>query len=262
MNETKFDINGQEVKVVQKSQDGRYFVFDVYEGMDDPFCDENHPRIVDKVFDKPPKKKYTEEIIKLKYEIKELKRQTKNAKKVRLGEEKKKKERLEKLKKLDQLKNLEDFIDGKITHYVDICNWSVPEIIKIGEVDKISDVDNPFRLGQKLLTLYGGSNGNMEWKLSEYKDGSGSNHTVIPCLSHNEATEKVKEWLVVQFAKKDLMYHDEEIIKLAKSMGVPIPQEYIDGFRNEEKKNIEKQLNEKEKEITRLRERGAYLDKI
>jgi hypothetical protein len=93
-----------------------------------------------------------------------------------------------------------DFLDGKITHYV-CFNYAEITVIPI---------ENSMSLGSsrdlKLLSLYGGSRGDLSWKLHCYSDGSGfPGNTVYPCIGLEEVKKYVNERIHERLSNKVLL---------------------------------------------------------
>jgi chorismate mutase len=180
----KYLADGRQVEVVQHLESG--FLVQTYYGMFDPesgpYLDSGNLQIVERVFDEPPVAVFHESITELNEEIERLK-QTKasllsECKEVEkaVAEAKAKRDRHE------QLRLLDDFIAGKITHYVEI-QYREPRIIEFSEATCDGGRDKKLRL----LTLFGNSDGKLDWKLNRYRDGSGHDSTVIPVTSYEEA---------------------------------------------------------------------------
>jgi hypothetical protein len=71
----KYDVNGQEVEVIQQLDSGSWLVYDVCEDeYEENYTDEDKPRIATEIFEKPPTKVYEEKIAGLKKEIGLLKK--------------------------------------------------------------------------------------------------------------------------------------------------------------------------------------------
>lgn len=90
----------------------------------------------------------------------------------------------------DQLKTLEAFVAGEITHIVAGHEYGAPRIREFSaELAGQSDCD---RSNIKLLSLFGRTDGNMEWRLHQYSDHSGSATTVIPANGYADAVAIVQ----------------------------------------------------------------------
>lgn len=88
-----------------------------------------------------------------------------------------------------QLETLKNFMAGKITHLF-VAGYS-PEIISWTDSNKVYDADSFYhhaRLeGIKLVSLMGKSDGDLSYRLHDYRDGSGSSKTIYPATSYAAA---------------------------------------------------------------------------
>ncbi|WP_448647119.1 hypothetical protein [Pseudomonas mohnii] len=89
-----------------------------------------------------------------------------------------------------QLDTLKNFMAGQITHLF-VAGYS-PEIISWKDSDKVYDADSFYhhaRLdGIKLVSLMGKSDGDLSYRLHEYRDGSGGcGKTIYPTTSYEAA---------------------------------------------------------------------------
>jgi hypothetical protein len=89
-----------------------------------------------------------------------------------------------------QLETLKNFMSGQITHLF-VAGYS-PEIISWKDSDKVYDADSFYhhaRLdGIKLVSLMGKSDGDLSYRLHEYRDGSGGcGKTIYPTTSYEAA---------------------------------------------------------------------------
>lgn len=108
--------------------------------------------------------------------------------------------RVKKLQQHRALKRIEDYLDGKFTVFLEYNDWNPPKIVVPADALRQSDRNDK---RQRLMCLFGDSNGNLEWKINDYRDGSGSDRvTVIPCESEEEAIllaiklydEEIEDW--------------------------------------------------------------------
>lgn len=89
-----------------------------------------------------------------------------------------------------QLETLKNFMSGQITHLF-VAGYS-PEIISWKDSNKVYDTDSFYhhaRLeGIKLVSLMGKSDGDLSYRLHEYRDGSGGcGKTIYPTTSYEAA---------------------------------------------------------------------------
>lgn len=87
----------------------------------------------------------------------------------------------------DILRNIFDFMDGGITHFVD-------EYLNIKMLDEVLKYNEYHGRSPKyrLLSLYGESKGVLSWKANSYCDGSGSDASVTPFTSYEDALSYVR----------------------------------------------------------------------
>lgn len=102
-----------------------------------------------------------------------------------------------------QLHLLKAFVSGQVTHI--FVGGHSPEIIDWQEGRKGFDIDNyngrSELKGIKLVSLFGYSEGNLEYRLHSYRDGSGGSEIVHPATSYAEALSMAQAELDEQASK-------------------------------------------------------------
>lgn len=174
--------------------------------------------------------------------------------------------RLEKLQAYDGLQRIEDWLDGKITHFVIRSGYSSNKVqVKTADETLQCEDRGRFNGEMKLLCLYGTSNRysphpkpTVEWRLNQYYDGSGCWTGVYPASSENEAVKiahgMLKEIFDAYFAdEKPQIYRLEEAISSAEALGYPIPQDAQRALHMFRVENARKQTEEAEKKLTEAR---------
>jgi hypothetical protein len=247
----KYLADGRAVEVVQKLESG-YLVQYYYSSGDTEdglYLDRLSSQIVDRVFDTPPVEKYHESIQALKSEIDEL-RQNKLAV---INEcydiQKQFDDARAKRAQHEQLRLLDDFIAGNITHYVEV-EYSCPKIIDFK--------DDTARKELKLLSLFGASNGKLNWQLNQYRDGSGVYTTVIPTTSYEQALEIAKAY-VSKKLEETRERPETRIVELADKWGVPVPVEYREKAKATKREGLLRVLNERKKNIKEIEQELSEL---
>jgi len=91
--------------------------------------------------------------------------------------------------KVDALDTLYRFLNDEITHIVKF-NYGDYEILPFKK-SLLSGEKREENL--KLISLFGSSEGNLDWRLNYYRDGSGGWDTIIPCSSLEEAQQVLIE---------------------------------------------------------------------
>jgi hypothetical protein len=224
-----------------------------YEGNSEEYTNEI-TFLVDKVYDTPPVKQYNQEIKALKDEIQKLQAESLALESKIYDLDEGYKSKIKKLKKYSALKHIEDFVEEKITHYV-VQHYGSPEIITQEEIRMNDRYDNGFRL----LSLFGKSNGDLEWRLSHYSDGSGGYTEVFPCLSLDDAKANVQEYIDALNPEKDTPYKD--FIEQACKWDLKLPEWYIPKYKERAKKNALQNILDAEKALLQRRQELSEIEK-
>ena len=229
MNEYKYLSDGQTVTVVQKLDKGWLVqTLGVAEDNEGEYTVPHELKMVNEVFETPPRGRYHEDIQALKdtvdslnEKIQERRKELSEAQLQLKSDSKEQAATLENVKRHEALKYIEEFIDGKITHYVDIT-YSEWNIIPLNEATDTYDGKD-----LRLLTLYGKSKGDLQWRLGSYSDHSGGSSFVTPCRFYEEALavlqEKLNAVVAEGFAKTS---YQEAIVQNADEWGLNLPVEY------------------------------------
>lgn len=220
--------------------------------------------IVDRVYDKAPVEAVSREVRDLEARRAQL---SDAVAQLECGERTARK-RVDALKVYSQLERVEDFLAGKITHYV---TWSSYGDYPAPFVSAVQDE----RCGDsrnksdplKLLVLYGTDRKTVEWKLNYYSDGSGNNQRhCVPCCSLEEANTKAREILARSFEKHAEMrggsHFAEQLVKAAKACGAPIPAGFEARIREAAIQSIHGQIEKCDQQRKELVERlrGLHAD--
>jgi hypothetical protein len=244
-----YSLNGQKAEYVCAIPDEGHVVRPYYESIEDdaPFVGE--AQTWSRVYSKPPTEVLQEEVRRLTFETAKLNAELSQMREERNGLERDYKARMAKLQRHKKLKRLEDFLDGKLTHYAKFPDYGSPSVSSF--VEEKSD-DSRYSNDTRLLSLFGRSNGDIEWKLNQYYDGSGSSRTtVIPCCSEEEAVEAVRARSKVVFAawlNGKRGYQEDGcgasgFAAVADKFGFEVPQEYSAWERETNLKNAETALD-------------------
>lgn len=197
--DTVFDIHGRQGAYIA-SYGGYHLVAPEYDGGDYGEPSWGAPEQWDQIYLKPPTQKLEAKVDELDKLITEKRNKLK-----RVNEEldqagRRHQEQLKKLKQHQALQRIEDYLDGKFTHFLHVTDYYGPKIIT---KDQALDQNDRWDKELKLLTLFGDTKGNLQWRINKYRDGSGSSwDEVYPVSSEEEAiaiarrlfADAVTEW--------------------------------------------------------------------
>ena len=175
------------------------------------------PIVVGRLYKEPPKPVLDKELQDLQERVENKRREIKMWSNNYDLVEKDLKNKIENIiSKSDNLKHLEDFLEGKITHFVftsyDIGIKTLEEALEFTEYGKK-------RI--KFLSLYGDLGGKVNWEIREYL-GSEYSQTVIPCTSYEMALDELNKFLSACFATfdPDIEHDCDTAIRTADKYGV------------------------------------------
>lgn len=260
--ETKYLSNGRIVRVLARPAPnqivvelGRTFGDDADEVDGDVFFDGN-TRVVQEVYDKPPVDAIEASIRKLEANRSQLRASLSEL----MQQEELAKRRVAALKIYEPLARIEDFLAGKITHYVIYDgyhqDYPVPRIstpqAEISGNDRYGDL--------KLLCLYGSKDRTLEFKLSHYSDGSdGRSSHCFPCCSLEDAQTKAREILTASLAKYKVPEQSNcetgiRLLAAAKTLGVMVPGGFEEALRRCEIRIHEAEVARKSADLAKAHE--------
>lgn len=191
MAESRFDEQGNEYRLAEVPEDQCLVWSQVIDEEGESYDQELHIVARSALRDAAPRQKVDGYIAEARATLKELRDQIQACRHELQTFEDDMDGRMARLKRHKGLSRLDDYLGGRITHYVEY-GYGPPEIVAF-EDTKTDDLGHG-RDKLKLLTLFGGTNGDLTWGLNRWSDGSGCNRTVIPCTSYDEAREVAHEW--------------------------------------------------------------------
>lgn len=265
-----YSRHGSRAKFVAEV-DGKYFVtpeieYQKYDG--DVEYDWGDTTAWNEIFAKPPTEVLHEEVVRLEGEVNhkleelnELREKIRETEKAIAAQK-------QKFTKYEQLKHLELFIEGKIAYYV-FSAYNGIEIIEFKEAMKSSDegIDK----FPRLLSLFGKTNGNLEWAINRWSDGSGTNQFCVPCVSYEHALEEAQKIVndIISGSRKDswgqpiTLKYKESIVDAAEKFGIKIPDEIKREVRDAREaarlskiESVRKELEETKKRLENLENGG------
>ncbi len=189
-----YTADGAKVRLEAITTTGQFVVAKLlrYEDHYDSFYEDFGPtEVVDKLFEKPPVEVIDAEIAAKKAELAEIEERHSKAFMEINTVEWTAKQRLEKFKKFQGLELLEDFIDKKITHVVYAPDEDSLDF-KIVSFEEAVKSKERYSTDLRLVTLFGRSNGDLQWRVDQYYDGSGGSRQCIwPCRDEQHANDTI-----------------------------------------------------------------------
>lgn len=221
-----FLLNGRECEYVAAAG-AIHLVAQVYET---EYGDElGSPFTADRVFSEPPTEKLHAEVSDLTNKVAALRQQHWSLASEIRDSERSNKERIKNLSRYKALELIEDFVEGRITHCVITSEYG--RKVEVKPISEALKKDDRYDRGMKLLSLFGGSNGELTWRRNRYSDGSGSGwNECEPFCSESAAMEKAKEILCTYAAevladeRKAWSYANDVLTSMA-AIGMEAPQE-------------------------------------
>lgn len=249
--DTVYSQHGHEYEYVSFIED-RHCVRPILLNDDDSEPYYGDPLFLKQVFTSPPYEKRDEKINELDKLIAEKSTELYKLNKELAEFQKNHKQRMEYFKKFKALKNIEDVLEGRITHLVKISGWDV----QVLEFNDIVEMETRYTQGAiKLISLFGKSNGDLEYRLHDYTDGSGSSCRIIPCTSLEEANEEA--WHFIQH-KLDINFNINRIhmvnnyMGIVKKIGKEIPKDMLKLYYEDKLTRQNEFLNKEINEINQL----------
>ena len=154
----------------------------------------------------------------------------------------------------EQLQLLHAFMAGEITHFF-IENYS-PEIVSWDDNQPYVTDSWYGRLkieGVKLITLFGSSEGKLDYRISQYGDGSGGGGKVIPCRNYEEALVCAQTSLDAKaelYVSGELNHFDPD--RWSKIEGIQIPAAANKKYMTAKRKNQRVRIKKLRAEIAEL----------
>lgn len=154
-----------------------------------------------------------------------------------------------------QLETLKHFMAGEITHLF-VAGYS-PEIISWADSNKTYDVDSwSGRIkieGIKLVSLMGKSDGDLSYRLHEYRDGSGNSKAIYPCTSYEAALAMAQAQLDedgIAYVSGGSQYLN--VSEWQKIEGIVIPEAVIERYEAAADANRQDRIEKLKKELADL----------
>lgn len=112
-----------------------------------------------------------------------------------------------------------------------------------------------------MLTLYGKSNGDLQWKLSEFSDGSGVKKDVIPCISYDMARAEAQKIINqhINSVKEGKSGISSFVIKSAKDNDLILPKWYYDDYKDIQLGEITRRIEDRKNQLNELIEQSKKI---
>lgn len=226
------------------------------------------PLTVYEVFAEAPVAKYNDQVVKAREELAAIKAALTAAREEKRQLETEAKARAASFARHRALDRLEDFVEGRITHVVVESTYNAS--IQTFE-QAFTDTDHRGRVdGIKLVSLLGRSNGDLTWNVNRYYDGSGSNTTIHPARSFEEAKEiwlGVFEHAMAEYrAKTGYMHGFNYWIESAALAGADVPADLAERWYQGSVESAETNLTKAREQLalneTALTQAKAKLDAV
>lgn len=158
--------------------------------------------------------------------------------------------------KLTFLRKLENSIsEQKLNQLVDFISGDVKFIVveRYGDLE-ISEYDSSIATKEygrfdsvRLLSIFGRTDGDLQYKMNQYYDGSGSWYNVHPCKTMDDALSILKDKFYV-LLEKGLT---DSLLKVSQKYDIEIPKDKMEEYKLKKRnlilENIEKQKQQIEK---------------
>lgn len=234
--QTVYNRDGEKYLVREVLQEGRvlvspFLISSGWEGEDHEYAaDEARIRLASDLLPDAPTAVIAAEIAAARNQLTELRAQLSDAQWAIMDAGREKAELEKRLAASPKFDRLLDYLDGKITHFV-CSGYQMAFEIKTWEELAVYQEDRRDK-GVKLLTLFGNSKGDTEWRLNQYRDGSGCNSTVFPCTSEDEARRVIGEQLALAWGefKPSHPWFLSGAVNSARTYGFPVPTEIADAI--------------------------------
>ncbi len=253
--ETVFTLGGQEVEYVA-SAGSKHLVRPIYDTDHGSWAGDEF--IADVVFKTPPTEKLHAEVKELEAKLHGLRAQAWEAQREVRDAEAPAASRMKELAKLEPLKRLEDFIAGRITHFVETSDYSYG--VRVVTFKEAMEKEGRYDRGFRLLSLFGSSNGDLAFRVNRYSDGSGLWTDSEPFCTEEDALDRARQIVLEKSDKamrENRIHNLSETIKCAETLGVTLPKEHINAYNACMREAVAKFVVEAEKKLAEAQARLA-----
>jgi hypothetical protein len=269
----KYTKDGKKVEIISQINNLQFIVREVFFSGDKEFtAGEN--LVVNCLLDEPAESFLQRQEKSLQRRIEEQNKEIEESKQklAKLGETFDRKYLITKILKsyqdidINEMKTFVDFITGKIK-YVVFVDWKSYEIVDFEEA--IAEKGKNRLEGLKLITLFGVNKAlerkfdtnkkiELNWRINQYSDGSGSSTGIHPFNNYKEAVSFVAERIKKEIKEgitQNRVNGLSRSITNAQKYNIKIASKDVKCIINFEKEELKKQIATKKKEKTELKKR-------
>lgn len=256
----KYLKNGKAVEVVSELPDGQGFVvrdyFETFGDVDgEPVLElDDRVHIVKRVYDKAPTEKVDAEFASAEQRLADIVGKISEARNELRVVEQERKSILSKLEQMPALHRLENWIDGKVTHFVTLSYGHVSVLTKDEmkcESNRSSRWNRP-PVSLKLITLFGDTDGNLMWEANKYSDGSSSSSvTCWMCCSEHEARVLAVQVIDSELSAAEVSWR-ESLIESADKFGHQVDPKHRAIAYEHKRSELAKQWNSRKQELDKV----------
>lgn len=135
------------------------------------------------------------------------------------------------------------FLSGSMEYLVPYSEYSLYEPVLFTKATTCTSFSEP---ELKLLSVFGKSNGDLEYRVNHYSDGSGGWTKYIPCASYEAALEAVRGIALEKIEADRLSEADFE---KCVSLGIAFPIDALEKYNQRRKLVLEKELRAKKQQL-------------
>ena len=121
-------------------------------------------------------------------------------------------------------------------------------------IDIIQDIDRDGYSvryeGLKLISMLGSSNGDISYRINQYRDGSGGWNEIVPFSSHGQAVEYIAERACEKIMNNRL---SSDEYKTCLSLGIVFDKTHADKYQARQREVAKKRLEDLEKQSEKIR---------